>query len=344
MMRGLACVAAAALLAVCCPGAAGAATAGGAGPAVPWMIQAVPLPVGATNGGGLDSVSCTSAAKCTATGWYANSRSPYARPLAERWDGSTWRPQRPPFPAGGKRGFLFGVSCTSAASCTAVGYYTSSLKAAAPPVALAEYWNGSTWAVQPVPLPSGSRKGVLYAVSCTSAASCTATGLYTKSRATVALAEYWNGSTWTIQPTPSPSGSEGASLTGVSCTLAASCTAVGYYSTSSEPELTLAEYWDGSTWTIQPTPTPPGSGLGGVSCTSAASCTAVGFHYQGQTPERSLAESWDGSTWKIQPTPYPTGSEGVSLRAVSCRRTRTCTAAGTAITSDFIDLPLAEHK
>lgn len=43
----------------------------------------------------------------------------------------------------------------------------------------------------------------------------------------------------------------------------------------------LAEHWNGSTWTIQPTPTPSGpiddsTGLHAVSCTSVNRCTAVG--------------------------------------------------------------------
>ena len=43
--------------------------------------------------------------------------------------------------------------------------------------------------------------------------------------------------------------------------------------------MTLAEVWDGSTWTVQSTPNPTGATSGslyGVSCTSATACTAVG--------------------------------------------------------------------
>lgn len=40
-----------------------------------------------------------------------------------------------------------------------------------------------------------------------------------------ALAEAWNGSSWTVQPTPNPDGY--ASLAAISCTSASACTAVG---------------------------------------------------------------------------------------------------------------------
>jgi hypothetical protein len=86
------------------------------------------------------------------------------------------------------------------------------------------------------------------------------------------LAEAWNGSTWTMQAAPNPSGSQNAVLREVSCTSAAACTAVGESSGR-----TLAERWNGANWTIQSTPNPAGlPALSGVSCTSSTSCTAVG--------------------------------------------------------------------
>jgi hypothetical protein len=45
----------------------------------------------------------------------------------------------------------------------------------------------------------------------------------------VTLAEHWNGSRWAIQPTPNPTGQAPSVLSGVSCTAATACTAVGDY-------------------------------------------------------------------------------------------------------------------
>jgi hypothetical protein len=68
----------------------------------------------------------------------------------------------------------------------------------------------------------------------------------------------------------------------VSCTSATACTAVGHYQNGAGTRVTLAERWDGTSWTIQPTPSlSPNyfyTTLSGVSCTSATACTAVGAH------------------------------------------------------------------
>ncbi|MEA2314573.1 MAG: hypothetical protein QOI03_1265, partial [Solirubrobacteraceae bacterium] len=45
-------------------------------------------------------------------------------------------------------------------------------------------------------------------------------------------------------------------LSGVSCTTASACTAVGYYVNSAGTRLTLAERWNGTSWATQTTPNP----------------------------------------------------------------------------------------
>ena len=78
--------------------------------------------------------------------------------------------------------------------------------------------DGSAWTREPTPAnPPGSNVSLLAAVSCTSAASCTAVGasFYNSSPRVRTLAERWNGSSWTIQPTARPSGSIGYGLSGV---------------------------------------------------------------------------------------------------------------------------------
>jgi hypothetical protein len=67
-------------------------------------------------------------------------------------------------------------------------------------------------------------------------------------RARTSVGSYIN--TWAIQQTPSQMPELGPSLTAVSCTSAASCTAagvVGQFGTSSI-HLTMAEAWDGQSW------------------------------------------------------------------------------------------------
>src|SRR6476661_3698430 len=73
---------------------------------------------------------------------------------------------------------LYGASCTSASACTAVGDYVTSTGASK---TLAEHWNGTAWAVQSTPTPSGAADSFLQDVACTSASACTAVGYYATS-------------------------------------------------------------------------------------------------------------------------------------------------------------------
>jgi hypothetical protein len=285
-----------------------------------WSIQSTPNPSGVSYSI-LHGVSCASAGACTAVGEYGDGTSDVT--LAEGWNGSTWSIQPTPNPAGGSNITLYGVSCASASACTAVGGSSNGTTM----VTLAERWNGTKWSIQHTPNPTGSSFTFLYGVSCTSVSACTAVG--TSSNGT--LAERWNGTTWSIQHTPNPTGGSGILLQGVSCASASACTAVGGYSKGTAANVTLAERWNGTTWSIQHTPNPTGaqgSGLGTVSCTSASACTAVGAYNTGPTTGGTLAERWNGSTWSIQHTPNPAGGSSIVLGGVSCASATACTAVG----------------
>src|SRR5258708_6846942 len=96
----------------------------------------------------------------------------------------------------------------------------------------------------------------LAGVSCSSIATCTAVGNYASGSTIVTLAERWTGGGWTIQPTPNPGGAASSSLHGVACPSATSCIAVGASEIGSYNTQAFAERWDGSLWTLQPTPVP----------------------------------------------------------------------------------------
>jgi hypothetical protein len=306
-----------------------------------WTIQPTPNPTGARSSR-LDAVSCTTLTACTAVGGYASS-SGTSLTLAEAWNGTTWTIQPTPNPTGVSTGRLDAVSCTTLTACTAVGYYATSSSRA---LALAEAWNGTTWTIQPTPSPTGVSTGRLSAVSCTTPTACTAVGYYiTTSNQELAVAEAWNGTAWTIQPTPSPTGAAGTFLDAVSCTTLTACTAAGQYSTTSSQELTLAEAWNGTTWTIQPTPNPTDttfSLLDAVSCTTLTACTAVGRYIGSSGASVTLAERWNGTAWAIQPTPDPAGGTNGFPDAVSCTTLTACTAVGGYTNSSGASVTLAE--
>ena len=131
--------------------------------------------------------------------------------------------------------------------------------------------------------------------------------------------------TWKIQSTRNPSGSDGNNLEGVSCTSATACTAVGYYYSPSGSVITLAEQWNGTTWTIHTGPTV--TSLNGVSCTSASACTAVGSILSNSGDVVTRAERWNGTSWTTQTTPNPPGPTDV-FSGVSCSSASACTPVG----------------
>ncbi len=178
---------------------------------------------------------------------------------------------------------------------------------------------------------------MLYTVSCSSATACTAVGEYDASSGYMTLVESWNGTTWSIQPSPNPTEAESSSLKGVSCTSATVCTAVGW--SRSEENLTmLAERWNGAEWSIQSTPTASGDALSRISCTTT-SCIAVGEDSSG----RAVAASWNGAEWSIQKTVTPTGTEETALFDVSCTSASSCTAVGAYSNPSGARVTLAEH-
>jgi len=296
-----------------------------------WSIQRTPAPAGARSSL-LFGVSCASRRACVAVGSVTN-RSGITVPLAERWNGSSWSIQRTPTPtrANGRGvSYLGGVSCASRKACTAVGFSGNS--AGTTGVTLAERWNGSSWAIQRTPHPTGARVSFLSGVSCASPRFCIAAGFFVNSAGGgVTLAERWNGTRWAIQPTPTREAATYVQLVGVSCASPTSCTAAGFFSIVTGIEVMLAERWNAADWAIQRTLYPDHARFvrfAGVSCASPTSCTAVGFFNNVPGIDVTLAERWNGTRWAIQRSPNPAGATSNSLGAVSCPATTRCTAVG----------------
>ncbi len=293
-----------------------------------WSQQTMPAPSGSgSNHIALNDVSCPSASLCEAVGFYKPNSTGVSRVLVEVWNGTEWKLQTMPEPAGAQESVLEDVSCTSSTACTAVGYYKNSSGVI---VSLAERWSGTEWAIQTTPNPTGAKETKAIGVSCASATACTMTGYYMNSSGVMGpFAESWNGTTWTTQTVPAPSGAKGAFFGGVSCTSATACTSVGAYVTGGVPAFApFAERWNGTEWKIQTLAAPGGGGtaaVSDVSCVSATVCTAVG-NYTPSISSNTLAERWNGTEWSIQST--PNGEFGGLLESVSCASTVLCAAVG----------------
>jgi hypothetical protein len=214
------------------------------------------------------------------------------------------------------------------------------------PIGLASAAGGAgAFTVVASPNPTGSTGSHLNGVACVTATNCTAVG-YSATASTPgrALVERWNGTNWSIVPSPVPAGSTGSYLNGVACVSATSCTAVGYYTTASSTGRTLVERWNGTKWSIAPSPNASGSlgsYLNGVSCTKASNCAAVGYSYDSNATH-TLAERWNGTKWSVVATPNPKGDEA-DLLSVSCTSATNCLAVGSFTSTGFVDTPLAER-
>jgi hypothetical protein len=220
----------------------------------------------------------------------------------------TWRVQSVPEP---HRAVLVGVSCPAQGDCTAVSDTAGA----------AEQWNGRTWSMQPT-------NGALSAVSCAAPANCTAVEF--------TVAEHWDGTSWTSQALPLPTGAAHGEFDAVSCASAASCTATGLYFKPGgrSPALPVAAHWDGANWTLQKVPLLAGASdesvASGVSCPTATRCIAVGDYLATGRSGGPVAARWNGSRWTVQAMPSVAGT---LLRGVSCPRPDRCTAVGSSFNS-----------
>ena len=263
---------------------------------------------------GLIKVACRSKTFCAAVGGTANNADTEDFSQGVVWNGKSWRETGTPTQAA-VSSVLNGVSCVSTSSCVSVGNFTSDTPSCN--CVLAAGWNGSVWTQITTPPVTGGLTGV----SCTAAKSCLAVG--------GPLAMAWNGTAWTQQTIATP-GEVSTSLADVACMTTSDCMAVGSYTESSGAQLTLAEHWNGTAWSVLRTFTQadPLSGLSGVSCNTATACTAVGAFVTRSDTLATLAERWNGRSWRVQPVPDPAGAKVSALTAVSCPAAAWCMTVG----------------
>jgi hypothetical protein len=198
----------------------------------------------------LGAVSCTSATHCVAIGVYWNSAN-RALAFGDKWNGTSWKLMKVPSIAHKKQTIFESVSCPGPATCVAAGYTETYGKH---PVTrpLVETYRGGKWRWSGTPRRSNAG---FTAVSCTSLTRCMAAGWSGQA----ALAETWNGTSWRVLKTArTASPKSGDGFNHVSCASSSYCIAVGY---RYNPRVihsnhTLAEVWNGKSWTVQTTINP----------------------------------------------------------------------------------------
>ncbi len=287
-----------------------------------WAI--IPSPDIGSRSNVLTGVSCLAINFCEAVGSYLTS-SGLQQTLAESWNGNVWTPTPPLNQGTGLINTLTGVSCASPSFCEAVGY---SVTSGGVQQTLAETWNGSAWSIVATPT-SATGNSILSGVSCASTTLCQAVGATVTSGTTShTLVEAFNGTTWTAASSPNQ-GALSNALTGITCTSTTWCRAVGYDLKTSTIKQTLILAWNGTAWTLAPSPNylSGSNELRGLSCVGTTFCQAVGDAANSKSIPQALVETWNGTAWTVASTPS-TGTAQSSLGGVACLSTTSCKAAG----------------
>ena len=247
-----------------------------------WSIVASPN--GSRTSSELLGVAAVSANDVWAVGDFGASAPMYQRTLIEHWDGANWTIVPSPNASNSSQNALTGVAAVSATDVWAVGYsLTSNNKT------LIEHWDGKKWSIVPSP-NVGSFGNGLTGVAALGPNDVWAVGSTNNSATTLVL--HWNGSTWSVVPSPSVAYWSNIlnsvvavardDVWAVGTSLRDSYTADGDVQTST---LTLIEHWDGSAWSIVPSPNPgtgnnyygtPVNQLAGVAAVSTSDVWAVG--------------------------------------------------------------------
>jgi hypothetical protein len=261
-----------------------------------WSVVA--SPDGGLTGNSLYSVATNSSGDAWAVGTYFDGD--VARSLIEHWDGSAWRVVE--HPERGTDSFLLGVASVAADDAWAVGYYHGSdgLQHT-----FALHWDGLAWAV--VPTKDAGLESSLRGVAALAADDVWAVGNSFDPGAgqTVTLVEHWDGSSWTIVPSPNAKDFS-SELFSVEAGSPSDVWAVGFFRNAEELDQTLVERWDGSSWALVPSPNVGAVDhqLLGADALSASHAWAVGAvdPFGDSSP---VILRWNGVRWKVERSPRP---------------------------------------
>jgi hypothetical protein len=235
------------------------------------------------------------------------------QPLIFHWTGTAWQDTANPLLSAGGNNALNGVAALASNDVYAVGYQTGPLEAVQ---TLVEHWNGANWSVMPSP-NANSTGNVLSGVSAGNPADIWAVGNQVAPNVPVlTLTEHWNGSAWSVVPSPNPVTGNSLDqnvLTAVVNLAPNDVTAVGYtLDFNTQRVLTLIEHWDGTAWSVVPSPNPStASGalnkLTSVAALSPSNIYAFGFFSNSTTGGQplSLALHFDGASWSTISAPTP---------------------------------------
>lgn len=221
-------------------------------------------------------------------------------------------------------GYLNGVATISANDVWAVGFNSTNSSTQT----LIEQWNGSNWVVISSP-NAGSNNSELYAVTALSASDIWSVGDYYDSQGnSYTLIEQWNGTSWNIVQSPTPSGSL-IQLDGVAAVSTNDVWAIGNYETSNNTYQSFTEQWNGTSWSIISTLNIGMSNqLNGIVAVSNSDIWAVGYYEDYSYNWYTLTEQWNGTSWNYVASPNPSSHSYLNLFGVTAASANNISAVG----------------
>ena len=277
-----------------------------------FTVQDTPNPN--QRGNTLNAVAATSTTDAWAVGFQNSSNLNDSRTLTQHWNGTAWTTVASPNPGAAavlvctnlnSGNVLTAVAAVSPNDVWAVGYFftcTSLLK----PMAL--HWNGVQWSVVPTPKLNTNDNAAFNSVVAVAANDVYAVGYKPASNgAVLTLIEHWDGAAWSVVSSPNANNT-GNVLTSVTANSPTDIWAVGDQVAPGVEVRTLALHFDGSTWSVVPTPNPVHGGnltqnvLTSVVAAGPNDVTAVGFTSANLT-ELTMVQHWDGVSWRVVPSP-----------------------------------------
>jgi hypothetical protein len=178
---------------------------------------------------------------------------------------------------------------------------------------LTMHWDGTRWRTVPSPNPGSHCQGTtgnfLNAVAAVAPNDVWAVGFFFSCQTLLKpLALHWDGTRWTPVRTPALNTNDNAALNGIVALASNDIYAVGYQPASNGAVLTLVEHWNGTAWSVVPSPNASSTGnvLFSVTANSATDLWAVGISLdQPTTSVQTLTEHFDGVHWTVVPSPNP---------------------------------------
>ena len=300
-----------------------------------WSL--VPNPNPGTRSYFIKAVSAVSTNDVWAVGFSNDQNGNNPKTLTEHWDGSHW--SIIPSPNVGTDSFLLGDVAISSSNVWAVGLGIRSSGGSA----LIEHWNGTKWSLVSSP-NVGSPFYSLGEARAISANDIWAVGSASDTRNVFhTLVEHWDGTQWNIVRSPNV-GSNNNFLNSVTTVSVNDVWAVGTSTNNSHINKTLIEHWDGTRWSVVPSPNGGSSNnfLGEVSAASANDIWTVGAYNNTNNVSLTLIEHWNGSKWSIVPSPnFDLGNN--YLTGLTVVSTNDVWAVGGYANSGNINRTLIEH-